>query len=430
MFDFVFNLTRLKLMSQRLWRDEGFSYLMAKKEILEMFSLTAKDFSPPFYYILLHYWMKIFGSSEVVLRSLSLIFYAATIYVAHIFIINIFKIKGRWVWIYTALFALNPLLGYYAFEARMYSLFGFLSLLSFLFFYQKKTVPYIFVSILGLYTHYFFLFIILTQIVFTVIFDNKNLFKKLIPETLSIAFFIPWLFFTISQLKLYASSFWIKKTTVVDFWGSLAVLFTGYERNFYQYYHSYLIPISLFFLCVLGYFLIKQSKKNFPTLLFLWTFLFYYLVFFVSLFKPLYVPRYLIFSAIGFNLLIIYILNTVNRRARIIVLSIIILITGHYWALQIQYRLKGDVRKTIAEIKSSSTERDFLYVTDPSLYLVASYYFDENRLYIYNKTIQDTGYYIGIVLIPSEKFINKLPLYPAKAFILRNDHTYEVYTSL
>jgi len=78
---------------QSFWRDEAFSYLLAKKSILEIITLTVRDFSPPLYYFLLHFWINAFGKSEVALRSLSLIFYWATLYVAFLILTEVFKIK-------------------------------------------------------------------------------------------------------------------------------------------------------------------------------------------------------------------------------------------------------------------------------------------------------------------------------------------------
>jgi len=93
MLSFLFSKTPLLFFAQSLWRDEAFSYFLAKKNILEIIFLSAKDYNPPLYYILLHFWMKIFGSSEIALRSLSLVFYWATIYIIFLFLTKIFKIK-------------------------------------------------------------------------------------------------------------------------------------------------------------------------------------------------------------------------------------------------------------------------------------------------------------------------------------------------
>ncbi|PIZ64741.1 hypothetical protein COY14_04075 [Candidatus Roizmanbacteria bacterium CG_4_10_14_0_2_um_filter_36_9] len=66
---------------QNLWRDEAFSVVMSGQSVGNIIQSTAADFNPPLYYLILHYWMLIFGSSEIAIRSLSLLFYTLTIFV-------------------------------------------------------------------------------------------------------------------------------------------------------------------------------------------------------------------------------------------------------------------------------------------------------------------------------------------------------------
>ena len=138
MLNFLFTQTPLAFLTQSFWRDEAFSYFLAKKNVLEIIILSAKDFNPPLYQLLLHFWLKIFGPSEISIRSLSLLFFWATLYVCFLFLQEIFKFNFKKSLIYLLLFLLNPFLLYYAFEARMYSLFTFLATLSFYSFYRKK----------------------------------------------------------------------------------------------------------------------------------------------------------------------------------------------------------------------------------------------------------------------------------------------------
>ena len=129
-FFFIYTFTPLRFFIQSFWRDEAFSYLLAKQNILSILILTAKDYNPPLYYLLLHMWIGVFGPSEIALRTLSLLFFFGTLYVVSLFLNNIFKISVKKTLFYLLLFVLNPLLHYYAFEARMYTLFAFFITLS------------------------------------------------------------------------------------------------------------------------------------------------------------------------------------------------------------------------------------------------------------------------------------------------------------
>lgn len=408
-------------MTQSFWSDEAFSYLLAKRSLIEIIKLTGRDFNPPLYYLLLHYWLKIFGPSEIALRSLSFIFFAATIYVVFLFLKNIFHVKGRRIYIYLLLFSLNPPLLYFAFEARMYSLFAFLAGLSFYYFYKKERVPYLIATIAGLYTHYFFLFVVATQILYLILQRQRTLLKSTI---IALLVFAPWFIIAYPTLTTKTSAFWIKPLAAKDFISSLGILFTGYESG-YQYYNLLIAMVSLFFVVfTIRFLLVHKKKPPLLIMLLLWSFLFYLLLVVISLKKPLFVYRYFIFATVGFNLLIFYMMEHVNKKTRLLLLIVLFTIVVHYTRLEVLHKRKGDVRRTIKAIRALAGNQDLLYVAESKLYLPASYYFDEKRTYIYDG--QPVPYYVGAAVIPKEKMVYHLPSYPQKAFILKNDTAYDI----
>lgn len=429
MMDFLFNNTPLYFMTQSLWRDEAFSYLLAKKSIIEIVRLTAQDFNPPLYYIILHFWIALFGKSEIALRSLSLVFFALTLYVMSLFLdhIVIHAHKKR-RWLYLTLFALNPGLLYYAFEARMYSLYAFIATLSFYFFLRKKKIPYLIASIAGLYAHYFFVFVIATQIVFQIIMYRKKFLEKSTHMIIPFLVFLPWFIAIYPHLAAHTTEFWILKTTLPDFIQSIGTLFTGYE-SFYEYYNYFIIALSLFLtvlVIVLSFHYFHRHRKKYDlfVLFALWSFLFYIGILSASFFIPLFLFRYLIFAPIGFCLFLSYLLEKTSRHTFLILITLLFIVTIHYTALESLYRKKGDVRKTIREIKTIARKNDLIYVADPTLYFTTVYYFDEKRIWIYEP--ESIPHYIGKILIPIEKITTQLTLYPQKTFILTSDTHYEI----
>ena len=71
---------------QSVWFDEAYSIMVAKRSASEIIRLSALDTHPPLYYLVLKIWANVFGWSELALRSLSVIFYGASIAVAGCFI--------------------------------------------------------------------------------------------------------------------------------------------------------------------------------------------------------------------------------------------------------------------------------------------------------------------------------------------------------
>jgi mannosyltransferase len=55
----------------QLWLDEALSVEIARRPLPQLFSALRRDGSPPLYYLLLHAWMAVFGTSTIAVRTLS-----------------------------------------------------------------------------------------------------------------------------------------------------------------------------------------------------------------------------------------------------------------------------------------------------------------------------------------------------------------------
>lgn len=154
---------------QSFWNDEGNSARLAERSIALIVEGAAGDIHPPGYYLALHYWREIFGSSEFALRSMSaldgILLVVVTIVLA--------RLAGGRRWppalIAGLLVAVSPSLIYYSQEVRMYAAMAllavFLTLLLIAWLRKGGGLSweiwgYALVSSLGLYFHYFFAVVI------------------------------------------------------------------------------------------------------------------------------------------------------------------------------------------------------------------------------------------------------------------------------
>lgn len=124
---------RVAISNCPMWYDEGHSILVAVQQFpfgIDNFLFT-KDFQhTPFYFYFLHFWLKIFGTSEILLRFSSVIFGVATIPLTYIVAKKLYK-NDKIVGIISAiLVAVSPLMIYYSIEVRMYMMVTFLAVLS------------------------------------------------------------------------------------------------------------------------------------------------------------------------------------------------------------------------------------------------------------------------------------------------------------
>lgn len=117
-----------RLDGQSLWADEGNSVALAGRGLAEITCGAAYDIHPPLYYYLLHFWVRLFGTSEFAVRSLSAVI--GILLVCLTFLLG-HRLFDSWVGLVAAfLSAISPFQVYYSQEARMYILLAALSALS------------------------------------------------------------------------------------------------------------------------------------------------------------------------------------------------------------------------------------------------------------------------------------------------------------
>ena len=118
------------LSAESLWTDEMVSLMHTQRsndlEIID--SVTNMELMPPGYFLILDRWINYFGNSEFSLRFLSVLFDSLSILLVFLIATKLFNKKIGLISAF--LLATTMLQIVYAQEARPYSLFGFLVLLS------------------------------------------------------------------------------------------------------------------------------------------------------------------------------------------------------------------------------------------------------------------------------------------------------------
>lgn len=179
---------RLINLNQSLWLDEAISVQAVKNNSLInlLTQFAPGDVHPPFYYLILKLWTNFFGYSEIATRAPSIIFSLGTVFLVYLIGKKLFSEK---VGIIAALFlAVNPLIIYYAQEARMYSLDMFLVAGTIYFLLEEKLVWFAGFVGLSLYTDY------PTYLMLPVYFFLAKDKKKLLVSSLFLLVAIlPWL---------------------------------------------------------------------------------------------------------------------------------------------------------------------------------------------------------------------------------------------
>ena len=144
-----------------LWLDEALSVDIAQLPLGDLSEALKHDGHPPFYYVLLHGWINLFGTSDVAVRSLSGIFGLLTLPL--VWILGRRKGGPTLGWVAVAVVSVSPFAVRYSNETRMYSLVIFLVVVGWLLLDDvidrgKATIGrFVAIAVVGavlLYTHY------------------------------------------------------------------------------------------------------------------------------------------------------------------------------------------------------------------------------------------------------------------------------------
>ncbi|MFH1602073.1 MAG: glycosyltransferase family 39 protein [Candidatus Shapirobacteria bacterium] len=309
----------LTLFNCSLWGDEAFSALLAQKSFWPMIQIVAKDTSPPLFYIISWIWFRIFGSSEIAIRSLSFIFYLATAYVIYLIGKTLYSKKaGVWA---ALLSFFNPFLFLYAFEGRMYYCLLFFTVLSFYFLIKKNKLGYILAATAALYSHHFAIFPLLSQFIWKAIqikkISLKNIFLLVKPYSLIAFLYLPWIYPLYLQTTLVSTGFWLGKPKTKDLINIFLNFLTGEKIYFFQKY----LPLAALLIVVFR----RWSKKYIKSdlLLFFWAVIPPIFTFLVSQTKvSIFYERYLLYSIVPIMIL----LASRQRKLSFLPLGIILVI--------------------------------------------------------------------------------------------------------
>ena len=233
------------------------------------------NWNAPLYWILLHFWIKIFGISEFSLRFPSLIFSFSSVILVFLLGKDLFDEKVGFV--ASIFMGLSPFHLWYAQEARDYTMVLFFGLLSSWLFFralrENKLILWLFfilASLAGLYTNYFYIFLFLAHSLYLIFFSRSRInFKKIICFLLIAFGFSLYLARFLKKFYYVRGGFWIPRPDYKSLIITLENFVLGYNGSS-ALYLCLNILIALFFISALikGY-KRKELKTSFTFCLFL-----------------------------------------------------------------------------------------------------------------------------------------------------------------
>jgi mannosyltransferase len=220
--------------TQSIWYDEAFSVQVSKLAVSQTVQAAAADVHPPLYYVLLHYWITVFGISELSVRLLSALFGVLAIPMIYVLGRQLFSEEAGLV--AALILALSSFNIWYSQETRMYTLMVLLTLLSMYFFLQllqwstlASSAGYVLSTTLLVYTHNYGWFVVIAQNIYVaslLLLSRRRTHKLrrwIMLQAIVLALFVPWMASFVKQVVRSGAATWLGPPT-------LATIFQTFSR--------------------------------------------------------------------------------------------------------------------------------------------------------------------------------------------------------
>lgn len=360
--------------------DEPFSLFHSQQPLTELFKIFIWENNPPLFFVILHFWIKMFGIGVVSARFLPMLFSALAV-------IFIYKIGKKFL---TQKIAIGASLLYTfsnlnimeAHDTRVYSLLVLLTTASMYFYFsligsenkRKYSIALTITNILLIYAHFLAFFIIILQAIYTLFIPSvrKKIFKEhLYSSILLFISYLPYLYLLIERFTRTVQAGVHSKIQLINLYGSFLNTF----GNNFLTGNNFLLILLIFAL----YALITRSKLTIYETMILGWFLFLFLVIFLVSFKIriITVPKYLIFLTPGFFLTLMIAVNYVSKSYKVLnYLLLLFYIFLMIVSCNLNYSQKLDSKKVVSYIETHKTDSTLVYIAPPWIDLVFTYHFN------------------------------------------------------
>ena len=364
--------------------DESWHTFYAQMPFKELIKTAQTDPNPPLYNILIGCWIKIFGLSELAIRSFSVILSSITAGLVFLFARKYLNIQTAF-W-GALLFTFSNVQFFYAHDARVYALVGLLTVVSFYYFQGillepsiKQLLLFSFVNTLLIYTHTAAVYVFFAQFVASLTYFHKSkrgILFSVIGQFLAVLLFVPWVKSSSYYNKPKPTS-WMPPPSLSE----VKQLFFDYFNG--QTSLSLVILVLLVFLA-----LIVFRKKAFKPLIVdfskLWMLLGWALLpiainIVVSyLVVPIFLKRYMLYATMGLYLSSVFLifLLPIRNFLKTLVAAILLLL----FAVNIDMKtfIGESWREGVEYVKKNKKENDLVIVSPFYEYTAFAYYYNKD----------------------------------------------------
>ncbi|WP_110995119.1 glycosyltransferase family 39 protein [Pseudomonas sichuanensis] len=318
-----------------LWLDEAFTVILARMSPMQILLHTARDVHPPLHYLLLHYWMAVFGDGLVAVRGLSVCCGVASVAVA---MLITRQLGSRPTALLAGLLlALLPIAVRYSQEARMYAWVGLLLLAATWMLLNWVRAPsrhgflfgYAALLSAAMYSHYFAVLGAMAHWLYLVTLPRVDGRRLVVSRAwwlcnLAVAIaYLPWLPSLLRQRAMVDSFGWITAVSSQTLPSTFWLFFTLGSDSTFLPFVFWSLPIT-FCLATIAFALGQRRVAKPAVLLAAFSYLPPIVAWLGSYLIPMYMIRYIVFAANGLPILLAVALQSVATRSKVLAALLIL----------------------------------------------------------------------------------------------------------
>lgn len=377
-------ISRLYLAHKSLRLDESQSLWQSSHSISGLLKAVASDVHVPLYHLMLHYWIFYFGDNVPTIRLLSLIFFLLSIPVVYLIARQL--LTFRWALFTTVLFSFSPFMNWYANEARMYTLLALFSLLSMYFFLRiintgKGWFWFGLVAVIGAYSHYFFLFTLLSEGIYFLInrrkFPPRSFRKLFIIGSLVVLALLPWLIYFHSLGSASNTRPHLPQPSTIDFSNVYSQFLFGFQTD-----RINTVLLSLWPIAMLVALLAVRRNKSLPPALGFLAFMAVIPVLLAYLLSlavtPFFLSRYMVSCTAPLFIVAVWLFSQYSKRATATLAVLIAagtVISSFQQDVSANTPVREDYRGVASDINAGIKPQDLVVLSTPYTIYPFEYYY-------------------------------------------------------
>ncbi len=418
-----------------IWEDEAYSLNTTSRSFSKVIK-QSYDFEgqPPFYFLLLAIW-RLIHPGVFFAKLLSILFTAVS--ALYMYYLTTLFLKSRKTYWIVVIFLLNPFTVWASLEIRLYSLVILLSVSSLYYFLKyfkdsenRDLIILLALCLIGLYTQYFFAFLMVSYALSLLIFKNwKACFIFCIYSIPVLLLFLPNLFFLTDQISMAEAPLYSLKKRIL----ALAFIPQDFLLAFNFFSGGpmlrWIIKIPFGILLLYGFYKILERKtitfKNetpllVKTLVFvLITLILQFIIVFISL-KLFYQNKYLT-VCFPVTVLLFCVFYAFSNNIKNVIFTLVSIFFVSLMVVQYQYSTKTYDFKTLSEFidKNAKENEPILFFGKSIIPPFEYYYKNTNPIFGLPPLHYDKNYYYDEIRDTTE-FKNAIRNTPisSKTFLL------------